>query len=160
MLGWLVTVTSRMCIDRLRPPRNSRRAYVGPWLPEPVVEGSADIVGDQITLDDSVRMALLVVLDRLTPGETGSPSFSTTFLVFHSPKSARSSAARRKHVDSSPPGRGVGFRATRPPLVLRQIPRNIERLSNGSHPPANRATSRRSSTCSQPRQPGILTQVG
>ena len=69
VLGWLVTVTSRLCIDRLRLHENSRRSYVGPWLPEPVVGSSDDMVGDHITLDDSVRMALLVVLDRLSPAE-------------------------------------------------------------------------------------------
>ena len=68
--GWLVTVTSRLCIDRLRRHEHSRRAYIGPWLPEPVVSTtSGDAVADQITLDDSVRMALLVVLEQLSPAE-------------------------------------------------------------------------------------------
>ena len=35
--GWLVTVTSRLCIDRLRSHDRIKRAYVGPWLPEPIV---------------------------------------------------------------------------------------------------------------------------
>ena len=69
VLGWLVTVTSRLCIDRLRLHENSRRTYVGPCLPEPVVDHNADMVGDHVTLDDSVRMALLVVLDQLSPAE-------------------------------------------------------------------------------------------
>ena len=110
VLGWLVTVTSRMCIDRLRLHENSRRAYVGPWLPEPVVEGSADIVGDQITLDDSVRMALLVVLDRLTPAERVAfvlhDVFSLPFtevgeIVGRSPQAARQLATRaRRRIQS------------------------------------------------------------
>ena len=69
--GWLVTVTSRLCLDRLRAHERLRRAYVGPWLPEPIVEqpaGGAD-PADRATLDESVRMALLVVLEELSPAE-------------------------------------------------------------------------------------------
>lgn len=69
--GWLVTVTSRLCIDRLRAHEHSRRAYVGPWLPEPIVQlaDPSPDVADQITLDESVQMALLVVLQQLSPAE-------------------------------------------------------------------------------------------
>lgn len=69
--GWLVTVTSRLCIDRLRAHEHSRRAYVGPWLPEPIVRlaDPAPGVADQVTLDESVQMALLVVLQQLSPAE-------------------------------------------------------------------------------------------
>ena len=70
--GWLVTVTGRLCLDRLRSAERRRRAYIGPWLPEPVL-GSADPTAidpaDRVTLDDSVRMALLVVLEQLSPAE-------------------------------------------------------------------------------------------
>ncbi len=69
--GWLVTVTSRLCLDRLRSAEVQRRAYVGPWLPEPIVGTGA--VGadpaDRVTLDDTVRMALLVVLEQLSAAE-------------------------------------------------------------------------------------------
>ena len=105
VLGWLVTVTSRMCIDRLRLHENSRRSYVGPWLPEPVVDGNEDTVGDQITLDDSVRMALLVVLDRLTPAERVAFVLHDVFtlpftevgeIVGRSPQACRQLAARAR----------------------------------------------------------------
>lgn len=66
--AWLVTVASRLSLDRLRSHEQSRRAYVGPWLPEPVVTDEMS-PEDRVTLDDSVRMALLVVLERLSPGE-------------------------------------------------------------------------------------------
>jgi len=55
-------------IRRLAPPR----AYVGPWLPEPLVSTrpvGGDDPADRVTLDDSVRLALLVVLEHLTPAE-------------------------------------------------------------------------------------------
>jgi RNA polymerase sigma-70 factor, ECF subfamily len=65
--AWLIVVVGRICLDQLGSARRRREAYVGPWLPEPLVEGEDP--ADQITLDDSVRMALLVVLDRLSPAE-------------------------------------------------------------------------------------------
>ena len=67
--GWLVVVASRLCLDQLRSARLRRESYVGPWLPEPVIEGETDDPADRVTLDDSVRMAMLVVLERLTPAE-------------------------------------------------------------------------------------------
>src|SRR5947208_5119182 len=61
--GWLVTVVSRLCIDQLRSARSRREAYVGPWLPEPVIEPADQQFdpAERVTLDDSVRIALLVV---------------------------------------------------------------------------------------------------
>lgn len=67
--AWLVTVASRLAVDRLRSHEVARRAYVGPWLPEPVVVDDRLPPEDRVTLDDTVRMALLVVLERLTPAE-------------------------------------------------------------------------------------------
>ncbi len=68
--GWLTTVTGRLCLDRLRSARVMREAYVGPWLPEPLVARLPDTApdpADVAVLDESVRMALLVVLEQLTP---------------------------------------------------------------------------------------------
>lgn len=68
--GWLVTVAGRVCLDRLRA-HSTRRRYVGPWLPTPVLDQSSGgrDPADQVTIDDSVRIALLVVLEQLTPAE-------------------------------------------------------------------------------------------
>lgn len=69
--AWLVVVVSRLCLDQLRSARIRREAYVGPWLPEPLVEsadGRTDPL-DLVTLDESVRMAFLVVLERMSPAE-------------------------------------------------------------------------------------------
>ena len=65
--AWLITVTSRLCLDRLRSAEVQRRSYVGPWLPEPIIGAGDDGAdpADRVTLDDSVRMALLVVLEQL-----------------------------------------------------------------------------------------------
>ena len=69
--GWLVVVTTRLSLDQLRSARAKRAAYIGPWLPEPLIEppGAEPDPADRITLDDSVRLAMLVVLERLTPAE-------------------------------------------------------------------------------------------
>jgi RNA polymerase sigma-70 factor, ECF subfamily len=69
--GWLIVVVTRLCLDQMRSARSRREAYVGPWLPEPVfdVPGDDPDPADRVTLDDSVRMALLVVLEQLSPAE-------------------------------------------------------------------------------------------
>src|SRR5919197_5836874 len=67
--GWLVVVVTRLCLDQLRSSRVKRESSVGAWLPEPVIESDLVDPADRITLDDSVRMAMLVVLERLTPAE-------------------------------------------------------------------------------------------
>jgi len=66
--GWLVTVLSRICLDRLRTLQVERRTYVGPWLPEPLV--SVDQSPDHTAeLASDLSMALLVVLQRLSAEE-------------------------------------------------------------------------------------------
>lgn len=68
--AWLTTVVSRICIDQLRSARVRRESYVGTWLPEPLVgdAGEAD-PANRVTMDESVHMAMLVVLETLTPAE-------------------------------------------------------------------------------------------
>jgi len=68
--GWLTTVVGRVCIDMLRARRARREDYVGTWLPEPIVSVDAeDSPEQQSLLADSVGLALLVVLETLTPAE-------------------------------------------------------------------------------------------
>jgi RNA polymerase sigma-70 factor (ECF subfamily) len=73
--AWLTTAASRLCLTLLDSARVRRERYVGPWLPEPVPTGGsagADLAIDpldRVALDDSVSMALLVVLESLTPAE-------------------------------------------------------------------------------------------
>ena len=55
VVGWLVTVAGRVCLDRLRAD-TTRRRYIGPWLPTPIVAQRTTVdPADQITLDDSPR---------------------------------------------------------------------------------------------------------
>ena len=72
--AWLTTVASRICLDVLGSARARRERYVGEWIPEPLpgqTEWASSRPGadpaDRITLDESVNMAFLVVLDSMTP---------------------------------------------------------------------------------------------
>jgi RNA polymerase sigma factor (sigma-70 family) len=70
--AWLTTVASRICLDVLGSARARRERYVGEWLPEPLPgDTAADPAdpADRVTLDESVTMAFLVVLDAMTPAE-------------------------------------------------------------------------------------------
>ena len=67
--AWLTKVASRICLDHLRSARVRRERYVGEWIPEPVPEPDGSDPADRITLDESVSMAFLVVLDAMTPAE-------------------------------------------------------------------------------------------
>ena len=77
--AWLTTVASRICLDLLGSARARRERYTGEWIPEPLPDpaewtsgrpggGTAD-PADRVTLDESVSMAFLVVLDTMTPAE-------------------------------------------------------------------------------------------
>ena len=77
--AWLSTVASRICLNVLGSARVRREAYVGEWIPEPLPEPTEWITGrsggstidpaDRVTLDDSVNMAFLVMLESMTPAE-------------------------------------------------------------------------------------------
>jgi RNA polymerase sigma-70 factor (ECF subfamily) len=71
--GWLTVVVGRICLDMLRSRRSRREQYAGSWLPEPIVSGTLDRTLDQpehqAVLADSVGLALMVVLETLTPSE-------------------------------------------------------------------------------------------
>jgi RNA polymerase sigma factor (sigma-70 family) len=77
--AWLTTVASRICLDLLGSARARRERYVGEWIPEPL-PGRAEWISarpggttadpaDRVTLDESVSMAFLVVLESMTPAE-------------------------------------------------------------------------------------------
>ncbi|MYS19746.1 RNA polymerase sigma-70 factor, ECF subfamily [Streptomyces sp. DvalAA-14] len=77
--AWLTTVASRVCLNLLGSARARRETYVGEWIPEPLPEhtqwrtgqpGGATVdPADRITLDESVGLAFLVVLESMTPAE-------------------------------------------------------------------------------------------
>jgi hypothetical protein len=77
--AWLTKVASRICLDLLGSARARRERYVGEWIPEPLPEptewisrppGSGTVdPADRVTLDESVNMAFLVMLESMTPAE-------------------------------------------------------------------------------------------
>jgi RNA polymerase sigma-70 factor (ECF subfamily) len=77
--AWLTTVASRICLDLLGSARSRRERYVGEWIPEPLPDRTEWINGrsgggpadpaDRVTLDESINMAFLVVLESMTPAE-------------------------------------------------------------------------------------------
>ena len=77
--AWLTKVAGRICLDLLRSARARRESYVGEWIPEPLPDRAEWITGwsggggadpaDRVTLDESLTMAFLVVLESMTPAE-------------------------------------------------------------------------------------------
>ncbi len=112
--GWLVTVTSRLCLDALRAAKR-RPTVADAALDERVPAGDAD-PADRVTLDDRVRQALGVVLQRLTPAERTAFVLHDVFqysfeaigeIVGRTPAACRqlASRARRTVADGGGPGR-------------------------------------------------------
>ncbi|MDE1935726.1 RNA polymerase sigma factor SigJ [Bradyrhizobium sp.] len=67
--AFLVTVVTRLCLDRLKSARAQREIYVGPWLPEPVFDTDGLSTEVATELADDLSFALLLALDRLSPQE-------------------------------------------------------------------------------------------
>ena len=110
--GWLTTVV--VCLDILRARRSRQEDYVGSWLPEPIVSLDNETQPEQeAMLADSVGLALLVVLETLTPAERLSfvlhDMFAVPFeeiapIVSRTPQAARQLASRgRRRVQGAAP---------------------------------------------------------
>ncbi len=67
--AFLVTIVSRLCINQLQSARVQREEYVGQWLPEPIVTDLGSDPLGMVKIDESLSMAFLVLLERLTPIE-------------------------------------------------------------------------------------------
>lgn len=67
--AYLMTTTARICLDTLRSARVRREQYVGPWLPEPVLDTAALAPDTHTELAEDLSIALLLTLDRLSPLE-------------------------------------------------------------------------------------------
>jgi RNA polymerase sigma-70 factor (ECF subfamily) len=122
--AWLTTVASRICLDLLGSARARRERYVGEWIPEPLPERTEWISGrpggttadpaDRVTLDESVNMAFLVVLESMTPAQRVAFILHDVFrysfaevaeIVGRTPAACRqlASSARRRIRASQPP---------------------------------------------------------
>src|SRR5215468_7251285 len=97
--AWLVTTTTRLAIDRLRRLKTEREAYVGPWLPEPIVTAAPP--DRDLDLADDLSMAFLALLERLAPEERAAFLLHDVFDVGYSEIASvieRSEAACRQVV--------------------------------------------------------------
>ena len=114
LAAWLTTVVARVALDMLRARRARREDYVGSWLPEPIVSLDNDADPEQKALiADSVGLALLVVLDTLTPAERlafvlhdmfGMPFEEIAPIVDRRPEATRQLASRaRRRVRGAAP---------------------------------------------------------
>jgi RNA polymerase sigma-70 factor (ECF subfamily) len=123
--AWLTKVAGRVCLDLLGSARARRERYVGEWIPEPLPEPTEWITGrpgtttvdpvDRVTLDESINMAFLVVLESMTPAERVAfilhdvfryPFAEIAEIVGRTPAACRqlaSSARRRIPVSQTPP---------------------------------------------------------
>ncbi|HET8594598.1 MAG TPA: RNA polymerase sigma factor SigJ [Intrasporangium sp.] len=115
--AYLLTITSRLALNRLRQLRARRESYVGPWLPEPVATGPAVDGAEAAVLADEVSMALLIVLESLSPLERaafvlgdvfGMPSAEVARALDRSPAAVRQLLRRaRSHVEARQPRQAV-----------------------------------------------------
>ncbi|WP_093271817.1 sigma-70 family RNA polymerase sigma factor [Saccharopolyspora shandongensis] len=116
LTGWLTTVVSRLCLDRMRSAAVRREQYVGPWLPEPLVTSLDEDPGDIVAAQDDLRMAAMRVLHELPPDQRLAfvlhDGFDVPFaeiaeVLGCSAAAARqhASRARRAMADADPPER-------------------------------------------------------
>jgi RNA polymerase sigma-70 factor (ECF subfamily) len=130
--AYLVRMTSRQALNRLRSLKRRREAYVGPWLPEPLI--TAPDVAEDIELAESVSMALMLVLETLSPTERAVFVLREAFdlgyeeiaaAVDKTPAAVRQIAHRaRRHVDARRPRTAASAKAAQ--AALRAFQRAIE----------------------------------
>ncbi|SHH36199.1 RNA polymerase sigma-70 factor [Streptomyces sp. 3214.6] len=122
--AYLVRITTRQALNRLRTMKRRREAYVGPWLPEPLL--TAPDVAENVELAESVSMALMLVLETLSPTERAVFVLREVFDVDYdeiaaavgkSPAAVRQIAHRaRRHIDARRPRSVVSVSETRAAL--------------------------------------------
>ena len=130
--AWLTTVASRICLDLLGSARARRERYVGEWIPEPLPDPAEWISGrpggapadpaNRVTLDESVSMAFLVVLESMTPAQRVALILHDVFgysftevaqITGRTPAACRqlASSARRRVRASQPPATATARQA-------------------------------------------------
>lgn len=140
--GWLTKVASRICLDLLGSARARRERYVGEWIPEPLPDRTEWINGraggtvdpaDRVTLDESINMAFLVVLESMTPAERVAFILHDVFgysfaevaeIVGRTPAACRqlAASARRRIRSSQAPATPTAQRAD----IIRELKQALE----------------------------------
>jgi RNA polymerase sigma-70 factor (TIGR02957 family) len=123
--AYLVRITTRQSLNRLRSMKRRKEAYVGPWLPEPLL--TAPAMSDNLELAESVSMAMMLVLETLSPTERAVFVLREVFDVGYdeiaaavdkTPVAVRQIAHRaRQHVDARRPREVVSAQQTRAALA-------------------------------------------
>jgi RNA polymerase sigma-70 factor, ECF subfamily len=118
--AFLSTVVTRLAIDHLRSARVRREAYVGPWLPEPLIADESSDPAAHAEMADSLSLAFLVLLEKLSPLERAAFLLREVFgysyeqvaeTVGRSQDSCRQLVARaRRHLDAGRPRYEVSAR--------------------------------------------------
>ena len=141
----LVTIVTRLCLDRLKSARAQREVYVGPWLPEPVFDAEQLSADAATELADDLSFALMLALDRLSPPERAAfllhDVFDTPFpevarMLDRSEAACRQLASRARRA----------VRDERPDLRT-CLPKRMHGCSAPSVMPRRAATSRPSRVC-------------
>jgi RNA polymerase sigma-70 factor, ECF subfamily len=111
--AWVTTVATRLSINVLKSARVRRESYVGPWLPEPLLEDPEPGPASQAELADSLSLALLVLLERLSPVERAAYLLREVFgyeyaeiagIIEQTEVNSRQLVSRaRKHLEASRP---------------------------------------------------------
>ncbi|MGC0328884.1 RNA polymerase sigma-70 factor (TIGR02957 family) [Streptomyces sp. SAI-170] len=132
--AYLVRITTRQALNRLRGMKRRKEAYVGPWLPEPLL--TAPDVAEDVELAESVSMAMMLVLETLSPTERAVFVLREAFDVGYdeiaeavgkTPAAVRQIAHRaRRHVDARRPRQVVPASASR--AALEAFRRAIETM--------------------------------
>ncbi|MFE9360765.1 RNA polymerase sigma-70 factor [Streptomyces olivaceoviridis] len=122
--AYLVRITTRQALNRLRTMKRRKEAYIGPWLPEPLL--TAPDVAENVELAESISMALMLVLETLSPTERAVFVLREVFDVDYdeiaaavgkSPAAVRQIAHRaRRHIDARRPRSVVSVSETRAAL--------------------------------------------
>ena len=90
--AWLVTVATRLALDRLRRAKTEREHYTGPWLPEPLIEGPAHDLADTpdaaLERDQTLTLSFLTLLERLGPDERAAFLLNEVFDYSHAEAAA------------------------------------------------------------------------
>ncbi|WFE25214.1 RNA polymerase sigma-70 factor [Solwaraspora sp. WMMD791] len=130
--SYLVRITTRQALNRMRTTKRRREAYVGPWLPEPLL--TTPDVSEDVELAESMSIALMLILETLSPTERAvfvlREAFTFSYdeiaaAVGKSPAAVRQIAHRaRRHVDARRPRHPVSADQTR--AALQSLQRAIE----------------------------------
>lgn len=144
--AWLVTACTRICIDRLRAAKTEREHYTGIWLPEPLVELDVAPMPGQVPgeMADDLSMALLVVLERLTPAERAAYLLREAFDYDYPQIATILKKPKQPAASWSAGHRSICVRRGR---VLPRMPRRPGGWRKNSLPPRRQAMSRPLPAC-------------